>query len=556
MLGRAPFVGFIPVHDAAVARAFYEGVLGLEVLTTRRSHSSSTPTAPGEDHAGRRVRGAAVHGCRVEGVRHRRRRAASSPTEERVAFRASTGWSRTISAWDRAERRPSRLVHRSRRQHALAHRIRRRVCVGDDDTAAVEGGADHVAAGSPDPRRHRGSRGGAHPCRASAGRAGPSRDPGTLDGTQVDAVDHAFTDTVRSVITWLNRGTLHLVAASDYWWLATRSPAAARSPRTSAGCARKAWLRASNARHRRHPPGRQRRRAADARRTATCPHQRPRTDSGPGVGAPLIATSLHHDLVRGPMPGREHAFVSATAWLGAAAASARARRRARVSRAVTLAGHAPPGPRTSRSGAVYRSRIHGARSSTPDLTTAARKPRRSPRPHCSVRSTRCCTGGRRRAPFVGEHKGVVTTNGIFRPIALVDGKAVALWSLASGGAHDHPARTTDAASRAAPWNATPPMCGASSHCRLAMSGSHAAHRLGWITGPRLTTVDVQHNSRDERRLLQIEDSSTTSLIRPNPAQRMEFREAFIGRRVVDRVLDHSKGDSIDPNVTRRVLNRQ
>ena len=32
MLGQASFVGFIPVHDPAVARAFYEGTLGLQVL--------------------------------------------------------------------------------------------------------------------------------------------------------------------------------------------------------------------------------------------------------------------------------------------------------------------------------------------------------------------------------------------------------------------------------------------------------------------------------------------------------------------------------------------
>jgi catechol 2,3-dioxygenase-like lactoylglutathione lyase family enzyme len=32
MLGKASFVGFIPVHNAGVARAFYEGTLGLLVL--------------------------------------------------------------------------------------------------------------------------------------------------------------------------------------------------------------------------------------------------------------------------------------------------------------------------------------------------------------------------------------------------------------------------------------------------------------------------------------------------------------------------------------------
>nr|WP_268258197.1 crosslink repair DNA glycosylase YcaQ family protein [Parafrankia elaeagni] len=34
--------------------------------------------------------------------------------------------------------------------------------------------------------------------------------------------------------------------------------------------------------------------------------------------------------------------------------------------------------------------------------------------------------------IVGGHQSVVTTNGIFRPIALVDGKAVATWAMPGG----------------------------------------------------------------------------------------------------------------------------
>jgi hypothetical protein len=41
-------------------------------------------------------------------------------------------------------------------------------------------------------------------------------------------------------------------------------------------------------------------------------------------------------------------------------------------------------------------------------------------------------GWRSREPFVGEHAGVVTTNGIFRPVALVDGRVVATWGLPGG----------------------------------------------------------------------------------------------------------------------------
>ena len=34
-----------------------------------------------------------------------------------------------------------------------------------------------------------------------------------------------------------------------------------------------------------------------------------------------------------------------------------------------------------------------------------------------------------REPVVGRHKGIVTTNGLFRPFAMVGGRAVATWGL-------------------------------------------------------------------------------------------------------------------------------
>src|SRR3982751_4418804 len=38
-------------------------------------------------------------------------------------------------------------------------------------------------------------------------------------GLTASDVDRSFSETRTLVITWLNRGTLHLVGASDYWWL-------------------------------------------------------------------------------------------------------------------------------------------------------------------------------------------------------------------------------------------------------------------------------------------------------------------------------------------------
>jgi hypothetical protein len=37
-----------------------------------------------------------------------------------------------------------------------------------------------------------------------------------------------------------------------------------------------------------------------------------------------------------------------------------------------------------------------------------------------------------RAPIVGNHKTVVTTNGVFRPVVLVRGRVAGIWSLSAG----------------------------------------------------------------------------------------------------------------------------
>src|SRR6185312_17293168 len=37
--------------------------------------------------------------------------------------------------------------------------------------------------------------------------------------TAASDVDRALTEDRSVLVTWLNRGTLHLVAAEDYWWL-------------------------------------------------------------------------------------------------------------------------------------------------------------------------------------------------------------------------------------------------------------------------------------------------------------------------------------------------
>ncbi len=37
-----------------------------------------------------------------------------------------------------------------------------------------------------------------------------------------------------------------------------------------------------------------------------------------------------------------------------------------------------------------------------------------------------------REPILGQHTGIITVNGLFRPFALVEGRAVATWTLPDG----------------------------------------------------------------------------------------------------------------------------
>jgi hypothetical protein len=37
-----------------------------------------------------------------------------------------------------------------------------------------------------------------------------------------------------------------------------------------------------------------------------------------------------------------------------------------------------------------------------------------------------------REPILGDHRGIITVNGLFRPFALVAGRAAAIWGLSGG----------------------------------------------------------------------------------------------------------------------------
>jgi hypothetical protein len=251
-------------------------------------------------------------------------------------------------------------------------------------------------------------------------------------GLTARTVDEALTEKRSLLITWLNRGTLHLVAASDYWWLhaltASRTVTANERRLRQEGVGPKQATRGIDvvleAVHANGPQTRSElRRALDRARVPT---------EGQALVHVLMASSLHHDLVRGPMRGNEHAFVSARAWLGPPPPPLERDDALALLTRRYLAGHAPAGPEDLAvwTGLPLTDARHAFEQS--GVPKIRRTPRPLPPPTLLGPFDPLLHGWASREPFVGEHRDIVTTNGLFRPIALVDGKAVATWTLSAG----------------------------------------------------------------------------------------------------------------------------
>jgi len=129
-------------------------------------------------------------------------------------------------------------------------------------------------------------------------------------------VDAALSDRRSMVVTWLNRGTLHLVAAEDYPWLE-----APTTPRLTAGNVRR--LREEGVSEEAADAGV--RTVLDAVRREgplTREQLRSRLDAadvptgGQALVHVLVAATLAGRLVRGPLVDGGHAFVDAESWLG------------------------------------------------------------------------------------------------------------------------------------------------------------------------------------------------------------------------------------------------
>ena len=255
-------------------------------------------------------------------------------------------------------------------------------------------------------------------------------------------VDRALTQDRSLVVDWLNRGTLHLVRAEDHAWLH-----ALTTPR----------LRTAGSRRLRQEgvdPAMAERGVALIVRTVR--------DAGPQTRAQLrdvldaagvrtagqalvhILGSAAYDglLLRGPMVDGEQAFVDPESWLGP--------RPALPDRDVALAelarrylvGH---GPARDHDLAYWtglplgdaRRGLAGVRSLVDHgdglVSLHAAEDALLPEPVLLGPFDPVLHGWRSRDLVVGDDEdGVVTSNGLLRSVALVDGAAVAVWRLAGG----------------------------------------------------------------------------------------------------------------------------
>jgi hypothetical protein len=273
-------------------------------------------------------------------------------------------------------------------------------------------------------------------------------------------VDRALTDDRSLVVTTLNRGTLHLVLAEDYWWLH-----ALTTPRLATDNARR--LAETGV-----VPAQAERgvdtvvAALGAEGPLTRKQLRAHLDSagvptaGQALVHTLLLTSLRGLTVRGPVVDGDQAWVLVDDWLGKPpTAPDRRQALAHLARRY-LAGHAPADERDLArwAGLPLRDARAGLSAIASELIEVGGglvalegvALEVAPVPTRLLGSfDPLLHGWVDRRPVVGDDLGVVTVNGLFRPFALARGRAVATWGLASGALTVRPFAPLPAATRRA-----------------------------------------------------------------------------------------------------------
>jgi hypothetical protein len=244
------------------------------------------------------------------------------------------------------------------------------------------------------------------------------------------------------IVTWLNRGTLHLIRAEDYPLLqALTTPPLLTSSRRrlrQEGVSEAETERAMGVIEK----------ALEEEGPLTRVQLRERLESADVSAAAeamihlLFLAALRGITVRGPMVGKQHAYVLVRDWLGKSAPWHREKALAELARRY-LVGHQPATDRDlakwaglplrdARAGlAAISSQLEEGKAGLVRLATRPQV-ERLPLARLLGAFDPVLLGWTSREDILGPHTNLVTRNGIFHPFAMVNGRAVAKWGLAGG----------------------------------------------------------------------------------------------------------------------------
>ena len=305
-------------------------------------------------------------------------------------------------------------------------------------------------------------------------------------GLSAADVDGALTRDRSVIVTWLNRGTLHLVRAEDYWWLHPLT-----TPPLLRGNARRLAQEGV-------PPQDAERGVAVIERSLTAEGPLTRAQLSERIAAAGVRTegqaiihllalaTLRGLTLRGPMASRDHAYVLVRDWLGAPPGPFDRDRALAELAARYLAGHGPASDRdlaqwaglplgdARRGLTAIAGRLAGRDDGLASLSAQPGDPAQPghlaqrgspdqaghndpslPPPRLLGAFDPVLLGWSSREPILGEHGKLVVSGGMFRPFALVRGRGVATWTQPGGkvtlapfaplSAADEAALATDAA---------------------------------------------------------------------------------------------------------------
>ena len=255
-------------------------------------------------------------------------------------------------------------------------------------------------------------------------------------------VDRALSEERSLVITWLNRGTLHLVRSEDYPWLL-----ALTAPPLVAGNARRLAQEGVSPDAAERGVGAIERHLADEG-PLTRDELRERVASagvrteGYAFGHVVMLACIRGIAVRGPVIDGRHAYALVRDWLGEPMRVERARALGELARRY-LAGHGPAADRdlAKWAGLPLRDVRAGLESIASGLDVRddglvdlARRPRVDdlPAPRLLGAFDPVLLGWTSRAALLAGKDDAVVSGGIFRPFALVRGRAAATWRLRGG----------------------------------------------------------------------------------------------------------------------------